>query len=160
MSRWVQVAVFLLVCVLTLMVASPDSRYSKAGLYAILATQSNDFALGYPIGEANAPCRCCQWRKVLNISPSVCLSVSTPAVDALYRSTYPEYLQYIYLVAPVSLMLLNPIGFALCEVQRWKQTLQPQRSRLLILGVVVLQVHTGVFARGFFYFYFYFFELV
>uniref|UniRef100_A0A8C7YD08 G protein-coupled receptor 155b n=1 Tax=Oryzias sinensis TaxID=183150 RepID=A0A8C7YD08_9TELE len=104
-----KVAVFLLVCVLTLMVASPDSRYSKAGLYAIFATQSNDFALGYPI------------------------------VDALYRSTYPEYLQYIYLVAPVSLMLLNPIGFALCEVQRWKQTLQPQRSRLLILGVVVLQ---------------------
>lgn len=46
--------VFVLVCVLTLMVASPDSRYGKAGLYAIFATQSNDFALGYPIGEANA----------------------------------------------------------------------------------------------------------
>lgn len=44
-------AVFALVCVLTLMVASPASRYSKAGLYAIFATQSNDFALGYPIGE-------------------------------------------------------------------------------------------------------------
>uniref|UniRef100_A0A7N8YDN2 G protein-coupled receptor 155b n=1 Tax=Mastacembelus armatus TaxID=205130 RepID=A0A7N8YDN2_9TELE len=82
-----KVTVFVLVCVLTLMVASPESRYSKAGLYAIFATQSNDFALGYPI------------------------------VDALYQSTYPEYLQYIYLVAPVSLMLLNPIGFALCEVQ-------------------------------------------
>uniref|UniRef100_A0A3Q2Y5B1 G protein-coupled receptor 155b n=1 Tax=Hippocampus comes TaxID=109280 RepID=A0A3Q2Y5B1_HIPCM len=76
-----KVAVFTLVCVLTLMVASPENRYGKAGLYAIFATQSNDFALGYPI------------------------------VDALYRSTYPEYLQYIYLVAPVSLMLLNPIGF-------------------------------------------------
>ncbi|XP_061600730.1 lysosomal cholesterol signaling protein isoform X2 [Cololabis saira] len=105
-----KVAVFTLVCALTLMVASPDSRYSKAGLYAIFATQSNDFALGYPI------------------------------VDALYRSTYPEYLQYIYLVAPVSLMLLNPIGFALCEVQRWKQTSHSQRSSLGILGVVVLQV--------------------
>uniref|UniRef100_A0A8C6L4K6 G protein-coupled receptor 155 n=1 Tax=Nothobranchius furzeri TaxID=105023 RepID=A0A8C6L4K6_NOTFU len=105
-----KVVVFVLVCVLTLMVASPDSRYSKAGLYAIFATQSNDFALGYPI------------------------------VDALYRSTYPEYLQYIYLVAPVSLMLLNPIGFALCEVQRWRQASHPQRSTLSILGVVVLQV--------------------
>ncbi|KAM9726713.1 lysosomal cholesterol signaling protein isoform 2-T2 [Menidia menidia] len=105
-----KVAVFVLVCVLTLIVASPEGRYGKAGLYAIFATQSNDFALGYPI------------------------------VDALYRSTYPEYLQYIYLVAPVSLMLLNPIGFALCEVQRWKQTSLPQRSRLGILGVVVLQV--------------------
>ncbi|XP_013885398.1 integral membrane protein GPR155 isoform X4 [Austrofundulus limnaeus] len=105
-----KVTVFVLVCVLTLMVASPDCRYSKAGLYAIFATQSNDFALGYPI------------------------------VDALYRSTYPEYLQYVYLVAPVSLMLLNPIGFALCEVQRWRQASHPQRSSLCILGVVVLQV--------------------
>ncbi|XP_047458656.1 integral membrane protein GPR155 isoform X2 [Mugil cephalus] len=105
-----KVTVFVLVCVLTLMVASPDSRYSKAGLYAIFATQSNDFALGYPI------------------------------VDALYRSTYPEYLQYIYLVAPISLMLLNPIGFALCEVQRWRQASHPQRSTLGILGVVIIQV--------------------
>ncbi|KAM3863270.1 lysosomal cholesterol signaling protein [Diretmus argenteus] len=105
-----KVTVFVLVCVLTLMVASPDSRYSKAGLYAIFATQSNDFALGYPI------------------------------VDALYRTTYPEYVQYIYLVAPVSLMFLNPIGFALCEVQRWRQASQPQRGTLGILGVVVLQV--------------------
>uniref|UniRef100_A0AAQ6AA46 DEP domain-containing protein n=1 Tax=Amphiprion ocellaris TaxID=80972 RepID=A0AAQ6AA46_AMPOC len=105
-----KVTVFVLVCVLTLMVASPESRYSKAGLYAIFATQSNDFALGYPI------------------------------VDALYRSTYPEYLQYIYLVAPVSLMLLNPIGFALCEVQRWRQASHPQHSTAGILGVVVLQV--------------------
>lgn len=47
---------FALVCVLTLMVASPDSRYSKAGLYAIFATQSNDFALGYPIGEKHTIC--------------------------------------------------------------------------------------------------------
>ncbi|XP_006784026.1 integral membrane protein GPR155-like [Neolamprologus brichardi] len=65
---------------------------------------------------------------------------STSSFDALYRSTYPEYLQYIYLVAPVSLMLLNPIGFALCEVQRWRQASHPQRSSLGILGVVVLQV--------------------
>lgn len=47
----------MLVCALTLMVASPDSRYSKAGLYAIFATQSNDFALGYPIGEKYNTCR-------------------------------------------------------------------------------------------------------
>ncbi|XP_023183123.1 integral membrane protein GPR155-like isoform X2 [Xiphophorus maculatus] len=106
----VLVTVFVLVCVLTLIVASPDNRYSKAGLYAIFATQSNDFALGYPI------------------------------VDALYRSTYPEYLQYIYLVAPVSLMLLNPIGFALCEVQRWRQASHLQHRSLGILGIVVLQV--------------------
>ncbi|XP_028279963.1 integral membrane protein GPR155 isoform X2 [Parambassis ranga] len=105
-----KVTVFVLVCVLTLMVAGPENRYSKAGLYSIFATQSNDFALGYPI------------------------------VEALYRSTYPEYLQYIYLVAPVSLMLLNPIGFALCEVQRWRQASHPQRGTLGIIGIVILQV--------------------
>ncbi|XP_070770945.1 lysosomal cholesterol signaling protein [Enoplosus armatus] len=105
-----KVSVFVIVCVLTLIVASPDSRYSKAGLYSIFATQSNDFALGYPI------------------------------VEALYQSTYPEYLQYIYLVAPVSLMLLNPIGFTFCEIQKWKDQGNHQRSKLVIVGLVVLQV--------------------
>ncbi|XP_071330970.1 lysosomal cholesterol signaling protein [Trachinotus anak] len=105
-----KVSVFFIVCALTLIVASPESRYSKAGLFSIFATQSNDFALGYPI------------------------------VEALYKSTYPEYLQYIYLVAPVSLMLLNPIGFAFCEVQKWKDEGNHQQSKLMIVGLVVLQV--------------------
>ncbi|KAM9851114.1 lysosomal cholesterol signaling protein isoform 2-T2 [Aulostomus maculatus] len=105
-----KVSVFFLVCILTLIVANPESRFSKAGLFSIFTTQSNDFALGYPI------------------------------VEALYRSTYPEYLQYIYLVAPVSLMLLNPIGFALCEIQIWKNQGNPQQSKVLIVGLVVLQV--------------------
>lgn len=48
-----KVSVFVLVCVLTLVVANPESRYSKAGLFSIFATQSNDFALGYPIGTFN-----------------------------------------------------------------------------------------------------------
>uniref|UniRef100_UPI0037E75A7E lysosomal cholesterol signaling protein-like n=1 Tax=Semicossyphus pulcher TaxID=241346 RepID=UPI0037E75A7E len=105
-----KVCVFSIVCVLTLIVASPEHRFSKAGLFSIFATQSNDFALGYPI------------------------------VDALYRSTHPEYLQYIYLVAPVSLMLLNPIGFSFCEIQKWKNQGNHQQSKLLIAGLVVLQV--------------------
>lgn len=105
-----KVSVFFLVCVLTLIVASPESRYSKAGLFSIFATQSNDFALGYPI------------------------------VEALYKSTYPEYLQYIYLVAPVSLILLNPIGFAFCEIQKWKNQGNHQQRKILIVGLVVLQV--------------------
>lgn len=61
-------------------------------------------------------------------------------VEALYQSTYPEYLQYIYLVAPVSLMILNPIGFALCEIQKWKDQGNHQQSKLKIVGLVVLQV--------------------
>lgn len=47
-----KVCVFAIVCTLTLVVASPDSRFSKAGIFSIFATQSNDFALGYPIGES------------------------------------------------------------------------------------------------------------
>ncbi|KAM6979264.1 lysosomal cholesterol signaling protein-like isoform 2-T2 [Tautogolabrus adspersus] len=105
-----KVSVFFLVCVLTLIVASPDNRLSKAGIYSIFATQSNDFALGYPI------------------------------VEALYQSTYPDYLQYIYLVAPVSLMILNPIGFVFCEIQKWKNQENHQQSKLLIMGLVVLKV--------------------
>ncbi|XP_022054586.1 integral membrane protein GPR155 [Acanthochromis polyacanthus] len=105
-----KVSVFFIVCVLTLIVASPESRYSKAGLFSIFATQSNDFALGYPI------------------------------VEALYKSTYPEYLQYIYLVAPVSLMFLNPVGFGFCEVQKWKDQGNNQQSKLRVVGHVLLQV--------------------
>ncbi|XP_036425835.1 integral membrane protein GPR155 isoform X1 [Colossoma macropomum] len=105
-----KVCVFVLVCILTLLVADPESKYSKAGLFAIFATQSNDFALGYPI------------------------------VDALYRSSHPDYGQYLYLVAPVSLMLLNPVGFALCELQRWRQSPDHNHSKLHIISTVLLRV--------------------
>uniref|UniRef100_A0A8C7AU59 G protein-coupled receptor 155 n=1 Tax=Neovison vison TaxID=452646 RepID=A0A8C7AU59_NEOVI len=103
-------SVFFIVCVLTLLVASPDSRFSKAGLFPIFATQSNDFALGYPI------------------------------VEALYQTTYPEYLQYIYLVAPISLMMLNPIGFIFCEIQKWKDTQNPSQNKVKIVGLGLLRV--------------------
>ncbi|XP_055145749.1 lysosomal cholesterol signaling protein isoform X2 [Symphalangus syndactylus] len=102
--------VFFIVCVLTLLVASPDSRFSKAGLFPIFATQSNDFALGYPI------------------------------VEALYQTTYPEYLQYIYLVAPISLMMLNPIGFIFCEIQKWKDTQNASQNKIKIVGLGLLRV--------------------
>ncbi|KAG9349497.1 hypothetical protein JZ751_027942 [Albula glossodonta] len=105
-----KVFVFVIVCMLTLLVASPESRFSKAGLFSIFATQSNDFALGYPI------------------------------VEALYKNTHPEYLQYIYLVAPVSLMILNPIGFAFCEVQKWRDNRSQQQNKVQIMSMVVLQV--------------------
>lgn len=44
-------SVFFLVCALTLLIVTPEKRFSKAGLFPIFATQSNDFALGYPIGK-------------------------------------------------------------------------------------------------------------
>ncbi|CAH6788501.1 Gpr155 [Phodopus roborovskii] len=103
-------SVFFIVCVLTLLVASPESRFSKAGLFPIFATQSNDFALGYPI------------------------------VEALYQTTYPEYLQYIYLVAPISLMMLNPIGFIFCEIQKSKDTQNASQNKVKIVGLGFLHV--------------------
>lgn len=105
-----KLTVFFIVCILTLLVANRESRYAKAGLFSIFATQSNDFALGYPI------------------------------VEALYKSTHPEYLQYIYLVAPISLMVLNPIGFAFCEVQKWHQEQEQLHSKLRAVGVAILHV--------------------
>ncbi|KAL3969964.1 helicase MOV-10 [Sarotherodon galilaeus] len=104
-----KVCVFFLVCILTLIVASPVSRYT-----------ANDSL------PSTVP---------LDIEPVVLLHG-----EALYQSTYPEYLQYIYLVAPVSLMFLNPIGFALCENQKWKDQGNHQQSKVVIVGVVVLQV--------------------
>ncbi|KAF4533331.1 hypothetical protein B566_EDAN004452 [Ephemera danica] len=35
---------------------------------------------------------------------------------ALYAKTHPEYPSYLYLVAPVSLVILNPLGFVLMEL--------------------------------------------
>lgn len=40
------------------------------------------------------------------------------AVQALYQNTHPEYLNYIYLISPISLLILNPIGFTLMEIHR------------------------------------------
>ena len=58
----------------------------KAGLYSIFVTQTNDFALGYPI------------------------------VIALYGASHPEFPAYLYLLAPISLAILNPIAFVLMEI--------------------------------------------
>lgn len=50
--------VFLLVAVVTLLVYRPVDL-ARAGLYAIFCTQSNDFALGYPISKLPYNCHSC-----------------------------------------------------------------------------------------------------
>lgn len=65
---------------------------------------------------------------------------SASAVEALYRGTHPEYLQYIYLAAPVSLVILNPIGFTLCEIQKWRNQGNQQQSKLRVMGHVISKV--------------------
>uniref|UniRef100_A0A675B322 Uncharacterized protein n=1 Tax=Anopheles darlingi TaxID=43151 RepID=A0A675B322_ANODA len=82
--------VFGAVAIISLLVARPVN-YGRAGLLAIFCTQSNDFAIGYPI------------------------------VSALYSKLHPEYASYIYLLAPISLAILNPIGFVLMEISKIKE---------------------------------------
>ncbi|GAB0095583.1 integral membrane protein GPR155 [Sergentomyia squamirostris] len=77
--------VFFAVAAVSLLVVRPLNP-GRAGLLAIFCTQSNDFAIGYPI------------------------------VMALYEKVHPEYAAYIYLVAPISLAILNPIGIVMMEV--------------------------------------------
>lgn len=50
-----KVTVFVVVIVFTLLLTRPCD-WAKAGLYAIFCTQSNDFALGYPIGTLTNQC--------------------------------------------------------------------------------------------------------
>ena len=56
-----------------------------AGIFAIYVSQSNDFALGAPI------------------------------INAVYSKTHPDYINYIYIIAPISLCILNPIAFCMME---------------------------------------------
>ncbi|CAF4515639.1 unnamed protein product [Rotaria socialis] len=79
--------VFLLTMILTFIAERPRN-FSSMGQYSIMATQSNDFALMFPI------------------------------IEAVYKQTHPEFIRYIYLIAPISLVILNPIGFFLIEIQK------------------------------------------
>ncbi|XP_005107005.1 integral membrane protein GPR155 isoform X2 [Aplysia californica] len=106
-----KVSVFILIALVTLLVKRP-LNLGYAGIFGIFGTQSNDFALGYPI------------------------------VQALYGETHPEYLKYIYLAAPISLVLLNPIGFTLMEVHRHRTV--REESQGSGIGTAILHVLRGV----------------
>lgn len=54
-----------------------------SALRAIFCTQSNDFALGLPV------------------------------IEALFKDSHPQLQSMLYLLSPISLLLLNPIGFLL-----------------------------------------------
>ncbi|KAK9874359.1 hypothetical protein WA026_002709 [Henosepilachna vigintioctopunctata] len=81
--------VFTSVLVITLLVLKP-LNLGRAGIFAMFCTQSNDFAIGYPL------------------------------VEALYKNSHSEYVSYLYLVAPINLAILNPIAFILIEIGQKK----------------------------------------
>ncbi|RZF48340.1 hypothetical protein LSTR_LSTR010303 [Laodelphax striatellus] len=89
--------IFVSVAILTLLVTRPMDP-ARAGLYAIFCTQSNDFAIGYPI------------------------------ISALYHQIHPDFVSYLYLVAPVNLVILNPFGFVLMEIGK-RRSLPPDSGQ-------------------------------
>jgi len=81
--------IFFIVLLVGLFVHRPIDP-ARSALYAIFCTQSNDFALGFPV------------------------------LNAIYGTKHPQYPMYLYLLAPVSLAFLNPIGFVLMEIGKSK----------------------------------------
>jgi hypothetical protein len=45
-------------------------------------------------------------------------ALMSPIIDAVYKQSHPNYQRYLYLVAPISLVILNPIGLFLIEIQK------------------------------------------
>ncbi|KAG6442239.1 integral membrane protein GPR155 [Manduca sexta] len=77
--------------ILVTLLVSKPLNLGRAGIFAIFCTQSNDFALGLPI------------------------------ITALYEKSHPEYALYLYLMAPISLAILNPVAFVLMEVNKQRE---------------------------------------
>eukprot|EP00795_Rhopilema_esculentum_P014885 gene14885-6021_t len=99
---------FVIVASLTLLVSQPMSgNLGRAGLFAIFVTQSNDLALGLPL------------------------------FDAIYKETHPEYVQYLYLLIPVSVALLNPIGFLMLEFHKNAKEKGSKPRKLKIIWTAV-----------------------
>ncbi len=64
------------------------------------------------------------------------------SVQALYGQTHPDYERYLYLIAPISVAFLNPIGFLLMEIHKWRTSDPGERKgccqaiTMVLLGVI------------------------
>ena len=105
--------VFLLTAIVTGIGERPRN-YGSMGLYAIMTTQTNDFALVLPI------------------------------IEAVYKQSHPEYMRYVYILAPISLIILNPFGFFLIELQKRlndrKKHPEQRWHRNQLIGKILLDV--------------------
>ena len=63
------------------------------------------------------------------------------AVKAMYHDTHPEYINYLYLMIPISLVILNPIGFVFLEIQKQKSASKSEGSSTL---KIILTAFKGV----------------
>lgn len=46
-------------------------------------------------------------------------------MEALYKDTHPDYASYLYLMAPISLAILNPISFIFMEIGKQRMLSEP-----------------------------------
>lgn len=53
---------------------------------------------------------------------------------ALYQDIHPEYAAYLYLMGPISLAILNPIGLILMEISKIAQNKNEQVH--IILSII------------------------
>ena len=87
---WLAIFITKSIIFFTVLVIHAFTNWGKpiggSALYGIFVTQSNDFALGLPI------------------------------LNALFLTTHPEYPDYLFLLAPISLAILNPIGLIIMEI--------------------------------------------
>ena len=95
--------IFVFTIILEVMISR---NLSRAAMFAMFSTQTNDFAMGVPLLEA-----------VLGDHP---------------------YTSYLYLVAPISLVILNPIGFIILETGR-----ETDGERTLLRSVLVVLTGLG-----------------
>lgn len=85
--------VFIIVTLLTLTISHP-TNFGYAGSLSILTTQSNDFALGYPL------------------------------IKSLYGESKQEMLSYLSLMAPIQLLILNPLGIVMLEFHKSRKAVR------------------------------------
>ena len=68
------------------LIITKPANLGLAGVFSIFCTQGNDFAFGYPI------------------------------LSMLYGPAQKEFLDYLYILVPIQLLILNPIGSILIEL--------------------------------------------
>ncbi|KAL1430613.1 hypothetical protein MTO96_014859 [Rhipicephalus appendiculatus] len=113
-------ALFAIVAAVSVALSSYSRRrgggpLATAGLHAIFVTQVNDFGIAYPL----APWATSSITEVNSdvVHGYVAHIVAKRPWNPVYGRSHSDFADYLYLVAPLSLVLLNPIGFFMAELQ-------------------------------------------
>lgn len=67
---------------------------------------------------------------------------------ALYQKTHPDYASYLYLMAPISLVILNPIGFILMELSKCNNSINQPGSHENIGGTELSRSNSKLQVTG------------